>query len=507
MQSRDQEFYRKIDVTPPTLSPEERMRRRFAFRNERVLYKRKCDATQKEIISCFSNDVPFPVYSPEAWWADSWDGLIFARKFDFNRPFFEQFAELEKLVPHISLHLVQNQNCSYSNYLAFCKNCYLCFGSVYSEDCFYGSPYGCKNCIDTLLTRDSQWCYETITCENCYECFYCQDCVDSQNLIFCYDCKSCKNCIGCVGLRNKEYFIHNQKFTKEDFLNFKNSFDIAKFEELKKITPRLNMTALHSENVSGNYIYDSKNTFYAFDVQRCQDCSYVAQVIDMKDCYDCNYTEENELCYEYIGYVQNNRIFFSVGCKNSHDIWYSAYCMSCSDCFGCVGLKRKKYCIFNKQYTKEEYFDFKNRIAEHMRKTGEYGEFFPISISPFAYNESVANEYFPLEQEKALEKGYKWAEIPAREVPKDATPDVHTCKECNKPFRTIKQEEDFYKQMKLQTPQKCPDCRHKDRLAKRPQRILIPGNCRKCGIAFESPHQKDSLENIYCEKCYLEVIY
>ena len=31
-----------------------------------------------------------------------------------------------------------------------------------------------------------------------------------------------------------------------------------------------------------------------------------------------------------------------------------------------------------------------------MQKTGEWGEFFPASFSPFGYNETVAQEYFPL---------------------------------------------------------------------------------------------------------------
>ena len=31
-----------------------------------------------------------------------------------------------------------------------------------------------------------------------------------------------------------------------------------------------------------------------------------------------------------------------------------------------------------------------------MMITGEWGEFFPSSLSPFGYNETVAQEYFPL---------------------------------------------------------------------------------------------------------------
>ena len=62
----DQDFYDKISpvfhkqtfqIPMPTLCPECRQQRRLAWRNDRKLYKRKCDATGKEIISVFSPNV------------------------------------------------------------------------------------------------------------------------------------------------------------------------------------------------------------------------------------------------------------------------------------------------------------------------------------------------------------------------------------------------------------------------------------------------------------------
>jgi hypothetical protein len=50
----------------------------------------------------------------------------------------------------------------------------------------------------------------------------------------------------------------------------------------------------------------------------------------------------------------------------------------------------------NKQYTKEEYEKLLPKIIAHMKKTGEWGEFFPISISPFNYEETPAMDYYPL---------------------------------------------------------------------------------------------------------------
>jgi hypothetical protein len=69
---KDLEFYDKVSpvfsgkkygIPTPTLCPDCRQQRRLSFRNERKLYKRKCDATEREIISIYSPDKPFKVSS------------------------------------------------------------------------------------------------------------------------------------------------------------------------------------------------------------------------------------------------------------------------------------------------------------------------------------------------------------------------------------------------------------------------------------------------------------
>jgi hypothetical protein len=60
IEPEDFNFYVKIDVPPPTFCPDCRLQRRMAFRNERTLYKRKCDAPghDEEMLSLFSSDNP-----------------------------------------------------------------------------------------------------------------------------------------------------------------------------------------------------------------------------------------------------------------------------------------------------------------------------------------------------------------------------------------------------------------------------------------------------------------
>jgi len=521
----DLKFYDKISpviagkrqsVPEPTFCPDCRMQRRFAFRNERNLYKRKSDLSGKEIVTCYHPDENVKVYEQDEWWGDKWEGCDFGMDYDFNKRFFEQFDELQKKVPMIALHTVNNQNSQYVNYTGECKDCYMIFGPVYSEDCLYGSPYYSKNCIDSLLVRDSQFCYQCITCEKCYQCFFSQDCVNSDDLSFCYDCHGCSDCIACTGLRNKKHQIFNKQYTPEDYEEKKKMLDFSSMEQLENISRKFKDQKLHvprrysvevsTENCTGNYIYQSKTSNDCYDVQRAWDCRYLAQTIDTKDCCDCNYTEENELAYEYMGYYRDVHCMFSIVCANSSDVFYSAYCMSCKNCFGCIGLRHKEYCILNKQYAKDEYEELLPKIIEKMRRHGEWGEYFPIKISPFCYNETVANEYFPLSEEEAIKRGFRWRQKDKRDYQKPHG-DVLACASCGKNYKLQKAEEIFYKRYHLPSPEKCPDCRHIKRLSMRPPRKLWDRECSNCKKSIRSSYSPNQPEIIYCDECYLKQTY
>ena len=90
---------KRYTIPPPTLCPDCRQQRRLTFRNERKLYKRKCDATGKDIVSNYSPDKPYTIYTQEYWWSDKWDAMSYGREFDFSRSAMEQMEELQKSVP------------------------------------------------------------------------------------------------------------------------------------------------------------------------------------------------------------------------------------------------------------------------------------------------------------------------------------------------------------------------------------------------------------------------
>jgi hypothetical protein len=207
-------------------------------------------------------------------------------------------------------------------------------------------------------------------------------------------------------------------------------------------------------------------------------------------------------------------------CRNSHDITYCDNCHACQDCFGCIGLRNKKYCIFNKQYEKESYLAIVENIIEHMKTTGEWGEFFPIRISPFAYNETLAYDYFPLSQEEAAKKGCTWRQTEAKEYAKqtyvipdaiqDVTDDIKeniiACELCGKNYKIISMELKFLRDQKLPIPRQCPDCRTRRRIKARNPRELHDAKCDSCNAPLKTTQPLGRNELLYCESCYQKAI-
>jgi len=93
---------------------------------------------------------------------------------------------------------------------------------------------------------------------------------------------------------------------------------------------------------------------------------------------------------------------------NCSNIYYSYYVESCSYCLGCVGIKNKQFCIFNKQYTKEERFSLANKIFAQMEKESILGDFFPASLCPFYFNDTIAQIVWNFSETQVKKCGYLW---------------------------------------------------------------------------------------------------
>src|SRR3989338_9612070 len=176
IEPEDFAFYEKMKVPAPTFCPDCRIIRRMSWRNVRTLYKRKCAATGKDIITMFAPEQPLVVYDRDYWWSDKWDQNASGRDYDFNKPFFQQFRELLEKAPLPNVANSNVINSDYSNHNADSKNCYLVYASYKNEDVAYSAgPVDCKNSLDLYNTLNLTQCYDDVLCGEMNRVFFSYD--------------------------------------------------------------------------------------------------------------------------------------------------------------------------------------------------------------------------------------------------------------------------------------------------------------------------------------------
>lgn len=477
------QFYQNMGVPPPSRSPIERQRRRISFRNFRNLYKRNCDATGKPLISMYRKNVPFPVYDKNYWWSDNWSPFDFGKDINFNKPFFEQYKDLSDKVPRYHIINIQSENCLYANAAMQSKNCYLVFGCVRNEDCQIGHiVWECKDCIDCTYAYQSTHCTNSIDIVECYDVHYSHEATGCTNSYFLYDCIGCKNCFGGVGLRFAEYCFFNEQCSKEEYERRINSILPLSRDAVTNMMQWVSATkesinshqlfGKHIENCSGNHIYEGKNLYKAYDAKRCEDSRYIFTGMDITNSQDISFTGgPARFCYECLTLINCERVMFSQVVSNLYNSQYCEFCSTGGELFGCNGIRNANHVILNKAYSKHEYESLKVKLILHMKETGEWGEFFPMSISPFYYEETAAGDNMPISHEEVLMRDgltnsrtnthkASNAPIPPEQPTLDLVGKVFRCKLTSKEFKFEHHEVSVLINSKLPLPEISPEARY-----------------------------------------------
>ncbi|MBI5621936.1 zinc-ribbon domain containing protein [Candidatus Falkowbacteria bacterium] len=530
----DKTFYAKISVPEPTRCPDCRQQRRLSWVNEMNLYPRQCDLSGKNIISSCRPDSGLIIYDTHRWWGDGWEGLNFGVEYNEGQKFFDQFFALHKTVPHPALNVTYGTliDSEYVNYCGHTKSSYLIFDSDYDEDCYYCySVNNSKDLVDCLKMQRSELCYSCIDCDECFNLFYSQDCLRCSESYWLKNCYNCVNCFGCVNARNQKYCWFNEQLTPEEYQRRLAGATISsrqavrqwqtKYADFRLQYPCIYQHGIKNDGCTGDYLKNTNQVADSYDCWEAQNCRYCYAIyFSSKDMYDVFQWGNCQLMYEGVVVGENDyNCKFCFQCYNScQNLEYCFESHGCKNCFGCVGLKKKEFCILNKQYTEPEYLRLREQIIQKMKADGEYGEFFPAAYSPFGYNETTARFYYPLSREQALERGWRWFDQEEKNVDHKAPPDdlgmvtedilreTYVCA-CGKSFKIIPQEWKFYQNLKIPLPDQCYICRHQDRLRQRNPQHLWPRQCAKCQKDMQTTYAPDRPEIVYCRECFREAVY
>jgi hypothetical protein len=537
-------FYDKLKVPAPTFCPDCRFQRRLMFRNERVFYWRECELCHQKVLSIFSPERGLHVLCNKCWWTDEWDPGATYLDYDPNRNFFDQLKELQektfwmqKVVDYATV-----KNSDYINHAGSIKDSYWIFTADYCENVYYGSTVVyAKDAAELIMGSHVELVYNTIGGSGSSSSYFNINCSECVGVWYSKNCTGCTDCFGCVNLRNKSNCIYNEQYTKEEYKKKIAEMELDKHSSHVKIKeqvhdfwkkfPNRYVHGRMNHNATGEYVVESKNAKECYQAYGVEDCAYTQMITlpTVKDTYDMtDWGNGVERCID----VSNTG-------EGSYEVKYSAmtwgnirnqdYCMfalGCSDVFGCVNLRKKQYCILNKQYSKEEYEKLRAEIIESLNnnpyidskgRVWKYGDFMPYDISPFAYNESFATQYFPMSKEEIEANGFRWieptkpnytetiqlADIPdsINDIPDTFVSEILKCT-CGKYYRIVVGELQLLKRFGIPVPRECPDCRHMGRIKMLRGFRLYDRTCDKCGKAVKSSFKAGSEEVVYCEECY-----
>ncbi len=269
-------------------------------------------------------------------------------------------------------------------------------------------------------------------------------------------------------------------------------------------------------------------------LEKADHCRYVTEMIDVKDAADCDYGGEGEEGYQNVEtFPMAHHSLCTFSCYGGSDIFYSHSIKNSKNIFGSAGIKQGNFVIFNKKYEEQPYRTLVRRIIEHMKKTGEWGEFLPMKYSLFAYNETNAFLRYSLSKDDIVAKGWKYREpdaiqaatvVLASELPDtiDQVDDTILkqairCSQCQRLYKIIAAELTFYRNHHLPLPRLCYYCRYAARRAWRNPFHLQSRQCScrqtdhghqaVCPNTFQTAFPATDQKIIYCNDCYQATIY
>lgn len=468
-----QQLSEKFGVDLQGIDPLAQLRLIMAWYPNKKLYDRSSSKSGKRIISVYREDAICPVYSHEEWYADDWESPSI--EIDLSISFFDQFNQLQKLAPVVGLLSSMQENAEYCQDSEGLKNCYLVFDALNCQDVYYSARiYNSKDCVDVYWVMDSELLYDCVYIFSGYNSKYSFNCHNITDSAFLFNCRNVKHSFMCSNLRNKEYCVYNKQLTKAEYeyfiskINWSNYTEILKFkkqfrDEYVAKSPIPVAVLENCENAEGNYLKNTaqaKAAFESFDLRDVYNVFQCAKGNDIVGSYMCN--DRVEKCFQCVA------TGISVhDVRNCAFVWHSSFmeycylCLSCQDCFGCIGLRNKQYHIFNKPYTKEAYEIKVNELRKAMIARGEYNQFFPLALSPFAYEDTIASDLFDNKDISVFEASLA---VEQNKLPEIDSKAIQYCVISGKAFRYISQELQFYGKHQIPLPRIAANLRYRERM-------------------------------------------
>ncbi len=374
------------------------------------------------LITRYADFVDLNIIHYKDWFEQQSKFTEYGIDYDFNKSFFENFEILMKKMPwpNVYHYSMENENADYADILRMSKNVYL--SKVVIQDCsnvLYSyvvkeNSHNVFNSVFVIWNNDN--IYWSFWVFNSFNVFYSKYIVNSSDIWFSTNLIGCKECIFCDWLENASYCINNVQYSKEEYEKKKQEI-LSQKEKFEDWYNNLNAKWKNfgSQNVDWEFVVNSQDVqqwYFGYNIKNWNKFFFIGGTNGDEDFEWLMFAWSPYLreAYNSSMFWDTEKVYFSWLVGTGYDIWYSMYVHNIKYCFGCIGLMDKEFCILNKQYTKEEYFEMKKKILNQMDKEWTLWKYFPASLNLFYFNETWADILWNFDKQEIISEWYKWNE-------------------------------------------------------------------------------------------------
>jgi hypothetical protein len=541
MDEEEISWYRKFNVPPSVMHPHTRWQLAIGQYVGYQWWWHKHLETGEPLLSTTHPATGLKVLPDNEWYDKDFSSA--GREYDSQISFFEQYRKLQLDVPMTATRNFKETENSIAAVSSGAINSYFTMGGTTKNDVFTMNSVSENSCLVNWCANAKD-CFMVAATNNVFNSKYVLDSEDVMNSQFIYSCKDVEHCFFASNQSHKKYIWFDEQLTEGEYKKRIKEIDLSCRSTLKKYEQEyfqwLNETVIWPEanrinapGCTGEYLMDCKNLVHSYA------CSYGVQngywvIHNYNDAEDNAFFVGGPTCseiYYTVSSMKSSQIKFSSYLNQCRQVEYSMNCLNCEYCFGCAGLNRKKYHIFNKEYDEDEYWQRVDELKCAMLEQGEYGEFFPMSFSPSyqpyggaaMYLLTEDNEYkqlgaleFDPESCGAVGQDLERATnpTPSSEAPDsiDDSPDQWIGKPLldqknNRLFTYLKPEVEFYKKHRLPLPEEHFIHRLMKLNSMSNGALFEKRECANCNNGVEIAKNKLFPDrNIYCKKCYLDYL-
>jgi hypothetical protein len=263
----------------------------------------------------------------------------------------------------------------------------------------------CQNCkVEFIIEPEDFQFYEKIKVP---APTFCADCrlqrrlsFRNERVLYHRECDLCGKKVVSIYHPNGENVMYCQQCwwsDKWDSLSYGREYDFSKtfFEQYKSLSRKVpRVSLINANSINSEYTHlaaDNKDCYMLFESSNNEKCNHSYWMQESKDCLDCAFVNSSELCYEVFVAWNCYKLLFSKECRDCTDSYFLQDCVGLTNCYGCVNLRNKSYCIFNEQYSKEDYSKILEEKKEQIRQGNvdvllkEFKDFAIKQINKYCY--------------------------------------------------------------------------------------------------------------------------